>query len=47
MLTEIKRKLIHQNTQGYYWWLGLGPVSGGIGAVFLYDKIFSGKPVEK
>jgi hypothetical protein len=45
MLTEIKRKLIHQNTQGYYWWLG--PVSGGIGAVFLYDKIFSGKPVEK
>ncbi len=25
----------------FVWWLG--PVSGGIGAVFLYDKIFSGK----
>ena len=29
----------------FVWWLG--PVSGGIGAVFLYDKIFSGKPAEK
>ncbi len=27
------------------WWLG--PVSGGIGAVFLHDKIFSGKLAEK
>jgi len=25
----------------FVWWLG--PVSGGLGAVFLYDKIFSGK----
>ena len=29
----------------FVWWLG--PVSGGIGAVFLYDKIFSGKSAEK
>ncbi len=27
------------------WWLG--PVSGGVAAVFLYDKIFSGKSTEK
>jgi len=29
----------------FVWWLG--PVSGGIGAVFLYDKIFSGKPAKE
>jgi len=29
----------------FVWWLG--PVSGGIGAVFLHDKIFSGKSVGK
>ena len=29
----------------FVWWLG--PVSGGLGAVFLYDKIFSGKSAEK
>jgi len=29
----------------FVWWLG--PVSGGIGAVFLHDKIFSGKPAKE
>jgi glycerol uptake facilitator protein len=29
----------------FVWWLG--PVSGGIGAVFLYDKIFSGKSAKE
>jgi glycerol uptake facilitator protein len=28
----------------FVWWLG--PMSGGIGAVFLHDKIFSGKSAE-
>ncbi len=29
----------------FVWWLG--PVSGGIGAVFLYDKIFPGKTAKE